>query len=214
MLRLSVSTFILALAGCANAVSTPSPRTNAGLAYDLRANPKPIGVQSINARPGPDVRFFVGIDAVLLAPNAGLRTATRVSMATVRIVAGGRLGDDKVLAPGAAAGKFVVFLPPLDENGDVIYRPLHWATHLAPYATARAIGVVSLDETPRGLADALTVGDVIEDRLIGGKLPPVIIFSRGPALVLFDDAGYANDFPSAGVTGLYFSANARWIPRR
>jgi hypothetical protein len=156
----------------------------------------------------PQPRFLHGYDAVILAPNAGLRTHHRITLRDRQIVFGGRLGGARVVSPVTAAGRFVMFLPPLDAQGEVVYRPASWQQLLEPYSSAGGIGIISLDATPRSLADALSTGDFVEVPNGERLLPPVILFPLQPARVLLAIGGV--DFPEVGGLGMLLTATAIW----
>jgi hypothetical protein len=202
---------VLGMAACARPALHPSAAPAAS--YQFRGDPTPITSRRWHedGLRFPQLRFFHGYDALILAPNAGLATPPRVALRDRQAIFGGRLGSAEVLAPAAAVGKYVIFLPPLDADGDVVARPAAWQPHLAPYAAAAAIGVASLDETPRSLADALLRGDWIEATIDASPLPPVILLPLGPALAPFNRA---RTLPVIGQVSDLFSVTATWVPRR
>jgi hypothetical protein len=206
----------LACAACARAVQPTIQSNEAVPSFDLRATRKPISVIRHTAAPNFEMesRFFIGFDAVIVAPNAGLRTPRRISVRDVPVISGGRLGSAQIIPPSAALHRFVLFHPPLAPNGDVVFRPAEWAALLAPYARARGIGIISLDDTPRSLLDALATGDKVENELLGDELPPVIIFGSNTALALFEESAYPTRIADPGGAGKTLSAVATWEPRR
>jgi hypothetical protein len=205
----SLALLMLALA-CAPTMRTGSAESE--VSYRLRADQKPISSppKIIWEFRGPDPRFYHGYDAVILAPNAGLRTPAKFAVRDVYVVYGGRLGSGYVADPASTLGKFVLFLPPLDADGEVVFQPSAWNALLAPYARAAAIGVISLDETPRGLADALTNGDFVEAPPKGEPLPPVLLFPAKPALALIDFADRGHQLPMPGVIGRRLTVVGTW----
>jgi hypothetical protein len=169
--------------------------------------------RNLSALRFPEYRFANGYDALILAPNSGLRTPANISLRQVEIVYGGRLGSGYVASPTSTFGKFVLFLPPLTEDGEVAYRPEQWSALLEPYARTAAIGMISLNDTPRGLAAALHAGDFVAVPSGNVPLPPVILFAADPALALIEYADRGNQLPMPGVLGRRLSVAAKWERR-
>ncbi|HET9984857.1 MAG TPA: M28 family peptidase [Longimicrobiales bacterium] len=92
-------------------------------------------------------------DVVALPGVQGLPFGFSFKGTDVPVVFGGRLGG-KVIPPAEAAGKLVVFLPPLGPDGKPSWQ--FWrASEVFQYGQAAAIGIASLDETPTGLLDGI-----------------------------------------------------------
>jgi len=94
-------------------------------------------------------RLAVGTDFVLLPSVPGAFTfAERLAANGAQVVYGGRIGEPNLISPEQAAGKLVVFAPPL-VNGQPSWR-FFMAAPLTGYASAAGVAIASLDVTPEG----------------------------------------------------------------
>ncbi len=132
---------------------------------------------------GDNGDWLLGFDFVPLVGVFGLATPDRMDVARRRFVFGGRLGTPTAMRPSDAAGAFVVFDPPLRENGQPDFQLWNVRSQLAAYSGAEAVFVATLDLTPRSFVDALLRPRLeLRDRAAAlPRVPPVFAVTYGVA---------------------------------